>query len=241
MLILNILNCQELVSWTLTVTLLSQVDNGRPQCLTMIQIFLASLIIFIELLDDRHGACLRNCPPSHGFPMLNERVLFPSRPRVFVELSRYHRSVSHVSHLCLAKYFHHRMCAGACLGVGIPPGKNKARLRHGKKWAEMRGSGAAIFWILETEIMRLRSVWECVSPHRSGQCRGWRQHHGSPSDITAHTLLTPELAPGAYYFVLSSSLPWLSHRPASSVERGVTGPREPVSKQYQENKSEDQL
>ena len=123
------------------------------------------------------------------------------------------------------------------------PGENKARLRHGKKWAEMRGSGAAIFWILETEmIMRLRSVWECVSPHRSGQCRGWRQHHGSPSDITAHTLLTPVFAPGAYYFVLSSSsLPSLSHRPASSVERGVTGPREPVSKQYQENKSEDQL
>ena len=207
----------------------------------MIQIFLASLIIFIELLDDRHGACLRNCPPSHGFPLLNERVLFPSRPRVFVELSRYRRSVSHVSHLCPAKYFHHRMCAGACLGVGIPPGKIRLDCDTGKSGRRCEGPGLQFseYW---REIMRLRSVWECVSPHRSGQCRGWRQHHGSPSDITAHTLLTPAFAPGAYYFVLSSSsLPWLSHRPASSVERGVTGPREPVSKQYQENKSEDQL
>ena len=162
----------------------------------------------------------------------NERVLFPSRPRVFVELARYHRSVSHVSHLCPAKYFHHPPCAGACLGVEIPPGKSGRR-------CEGPGLQFSEYW---REIMRLRSVWECVSPHRSGQCRGWGQHHGSHSDITAHTLLTPELAPGAYYFVLSSSsLPRLSHRPASSVERGVTGPREPVSKQYQENKSEDQL
>ena len=107
---------------------------------------------------------------------------------------------------------------------GFPRGKIRLDCDTGKSGRRCEGPGLQFseYW---REIMRLRSVWECVSPHRSGQCRGWRQHHGSPSDITAHTLLTPAFAPGAYYFVLSSSsLPWLSSPGLISWARGNRTP-----------------
>lgn len=147
--------------------------------------------------------------------------------RVFVVAlpALWYRDVSHVSHLCPAKYFHHRMCAGACLGVGIPPGN------VGGDW---RGSGTAIYWILE--IMGLRSVWE----HIGVVSRGWGQHRSDIRPSSSHPS-HPWARPGSVLFciIIIIIITRLSHRPASSA--GVTGPREPVPKQYQENKSEDQL
>ena len=141
--------------------------------------------------------CLRNCPPSSHAPdfPLNERVLFPSRPCLCRRspgslISRCESRVASLSR----KIFSPSDGAGACLGVEIPPGKCGRRLR---------GSGAAIFWILE--IMGLRSVWE------PGEREEWSVEGGGTIGVgwhqpcSAHTRLTPALAPGAYYFVLSSS------------------------------------
>ena len=195
----------------------------------MIWIFLASFIIFIELLDDRHWLS----PELSTFFSWCSRLSSEWESLISVtavslsslsQLSR-SRDVSHVSHLCLAKYFHHRMCAGACLGVGIPPGN------VGGDW---RGSGAAIYWILE--IMGLRSVWE----HIGVVSRGWGQHRSDIRPSSSHPS-HPWARPGSVLFciIIIIIITRLSHRPASSA--GVTGPREPVPKQYQENKSEDQL
>lgn len=59
------------------------------------------------------------------------------------------------------------------------------------------------------------------------------------SDISSHPS-HPFARPGSVLFcMIIIIITRVSHRSASSA--GVTGPREPVPKQYQENKSEDQL
>ena len=176
--------------------------------------------------------CLRNCPPSSHAPdfPLNERVLFPSRPCLCRRspgslISRCESRVASLSR----KIFSPSDGAGACLGVEIPPGKCGRRLR---------GSGAAIFWILE--IMGLRSLWE------PGEREEWSVEGGGSIGVGVTSALLsshpphPCSRPGSVLFcIIIIIITRVSHRPASSDR--VTGAREPVPKQYQENKSEDQL
>ena len=172
--------------------------------------------------------CLRNCPPSsHDAPdfPLNERVLFPSRPC----LCRRCPSSPDIGMWVTCRIFVPQNiftigCVRGRVSVsGFPRGM-------GGDW---RGAGAAIYWILE--MMGLRSVWEHIGMVSRG--RGQQRSDISPS--SSHPP-HPWARPGSVLFcMIIIIITRLSHRPASSA--GVTGPREPVPKQYQENKSEDQL
>ena len=118
--------------------------------------------------------------------------------------------------------------AGACLGVEIPPGN---------VGGDCEGPGLQF-----SEYWRSWDSDQCGNPERSGQWRGWGQHRCrgdiSPAQLTPCP--HPCSRPGSVLFcIIIIIITRVSHRPASSAR--VTGAREPVPKQYQENKSEDQL
>ena len=168
--------------------------------------------------------CLWNCPPS-SLMMLSTflwmRESYFRHGRVFVvavpalQISGCESRVASLSR----KIFSPSDVCGGVSRCRDSPGE------CGRRLARVR--------ILE--IMGLRSVWE----HIGMVSRGWGQHRSDISPSSSHPP-HPWARPGSVLFcIIIIIITRLSHRPASSA--GVTGPREPVPKQYQENKSEDQL
>ena len=175
--------------------------------------------------------CLRNCPPSsHAFLWMRESYFRHGRVFVVALPALWYRDVSHVSHLCPAKYFHHRMVRGR---VSV------SRFPRGNVGGDCEGPGLQF-----SEYWRSWDSDQCGNTERM---RGVVSGEGGGSigvGVTSALLSShpshPWARPGSVLFcIIIIIITRVSHRPASSAR--VTGPREPVPKQYQENKSEDQL